>query len=54
MTGHFHRRVEKTLLANADTGAKKVPVTLDTAKDSLLDVKKRNKIWSDLDNTKGW
>jgi antitoxin component of RelBE/YafQ-DinJ toxin-antitoxin module len=32
----------------------KVPVTLDTAKDGLLDVKKRNKIWSELDDTKGW
>lgn len=32
----------------------KVPVTLDTAKDSLLDVRKRNKIWSELDDTKSW
>ena len=32
----------------------KVPVRLDTAKDSLLDVQRRNKIWSELDDAKGW
>jgi antitoxin component of RelBE/YafQ-DinJ toxin-antitoxin module len=32
----------------------KVPVKLDSAKDSLLDVQKRNKIWSELDDAKSW
>jgi antitoxin component of RelBE/YafQ-DinJ toxin-antitoxin module len=32
----------------------KVPVKLDTAKDSLLDVQRRNKTWSELDDAKGW
>jgi antitoxin component of RelBE/YafQ-DinJ toxin-antitoxin module len=32
----------------------KVPVKLDSAKDSLLDVQRRNKIWSELDDAKSW
>jgi antitoxin component of RelBE/YafQ-DinJ toxin-antitoxin module len=33
----------------------KVPVRLETAKaDHLLDVQRRNKIWSELDDTKSW
>jgi antitoxin component of RelBE/YafQ-DinJ toxin-antitoxin module len=32
----------------------KVPLKLDTAKDRLLDVQKRNKIWSELDDAKSW
>ena len=33
----------------------KVPVRLDTAKnDNLLDIQRRNKIWSELDDAKGW
>jgi addiction module RelB/DinJ family antitoxin len=31
----------------------KVPVHLST-KENLLDVQKRNKIWSELDDTKSW
>jgi hypothetical protein len=31
-----------------------VPLKLDTAKDRLLDVQKRNKIWSELDDAKSW
>ena len=33
----------------------KVPVRLEMAKaDPLLDVQRRNKIWSELDDTKSW
>ena len=33
----------------------KVPVRLEIAKaDHLLDVQRRNKIWSELDDTKSW
>jgi len=33
----------------------KVPVRLNTSKDdNLLDVQRRNKIWSELDDTKSW
>ncbi len=33
----------------------KVPVRLETSKnDSLLDIQRRNKIWSELDDAKGW
>ena len=33
----------------------KVPVRLDTSKDdNLLDVQRRNKIWSELDDAKSW
>ena len=33
----------------------KVPVRLNISKDdNLLDVQRRNKIWSDLDDTKSW
>jgi len=32
----------------------KVPVTLDTVHDPLLDSKRRNVIWGGLDDTKGW
>ena len=33
----------------------KVPVRLEMAKaDHLLDVQRRNKIWSELDDTKSW
>jgi antitoxin component of RelBE/YafQ-DinJ toxin-antitoxin module len=33
----------------------KVPVRLNTAKDDgLPDVQRRNKIWSELDDTKSW
>ena len=33
----------------------KVPVRLNTSKDdSLLDVQRRNKIWSELDDAKSW
>ena len=33
----------------------KVPIRLDLSKDdSLLDVQRRNKIWSELDDAKSW
>jgi antitoxin component of RelBE/YafQ-DinJ toxin-antitoxin module len=33
----------------------KVPVRLNTSKDdTLLDVQRRNKIWSELDDAKSW
>ena len=33
----------------------KVPVRLETSKDdNLLDVQRRNKIWSELDDAKSW
>ena len=33
----------------------KVPVKLDTSKDgNLLDIQRRNKIWSELDDAKSW
>jgi len=33
----------------------KVPVSLDTSKMAdLLDVQRRNKIWSELDDSKNW
>ena len=33
----------------------KVPVRLETSKDDhLLDVQRRNKIWSELDDAKSW
>lgn len=33
----------------------KVPVKLDTSQDgNLLDIQRRNKIWSELDDAKSW
>jgi 2-aminoadipate transaminase len=46
-------RVLRKLIKNPCTG--KVPVRLETSKaDKLLDVQRRNKIWSELDDTKSW
>jgi antitoxin component of RelBE/YafQ-DinJ toxin-antitoxin module len=32
----------------------KVPVKLDTARENLPDVQRRNKIWGELDDAKSW
>ena len=54
--------IEKAFLTKASAATKsqrnrrmdKIPVNLNTENDDLMDIQKRNKIWSDLDDAKTW